>query len=305
MSERTPLATGGPREELPEALAEGRLLLGLAGGGALRWAVADITQPVETARARLDLSPVAAAAMGRAMAASALLLRLAVKTPSRLTLEIRGDGPLGRVLAEADAAGNLRAMVGDRRVDVPHTAAGKLAVGRAVGRGMLRVTRELAGGSYHSQVALVSGEIGEDLAHYLEQSEQTRSAVLVGVLGRPQGVTAAGGLIVEALPEAGGEVLARLEANIAAAGGVSRLVESGGDRGVLEVVLAGLEPKLVEETTLSYRCRCSRERLMRHLAPLPGADLEELADDAGVIEAECLFCANVYQFTPDELRSSG
>lgn len=288
--------------EQTEVLAEGRLRAGVAGGGALRWAAADITEMVETARARLDLSPVAAAALGRSLAAAALLLRLAVKTPSRLVVEIAGDGPLGRVIAEADDEGSLRGMVGNRLADVPHTAAGKLAVGRAVGRGLLRVIRESDGASYASQVELVSGEIGEDLAHFLEQSEQTRSAVLLGVLGRPHGVAAAGGMIVEALPGASAEAVGRLEANVAGAGGVSRLVEAGGARGVLDVLLAGLDPMERESRVLTYRCRCSRERLERHLAPLPYEELLALADDAGVIEAECAFCAERYRFSPAELR---
>lgn len=291
-----------PSESLAESLAEGRLRAGVAGGGTLRWAAADITGVVETARARLDLSPVAAAALGRTLTAAALLLRLAVKTPSRLVVEIAGDGPLGRVIAEADDEGSLRGMVGNRLADVPHTPEGKLAVGRAVGRGLLRVIRERDGASYQSQVELVSGEIGEDLAHYLEQSEQSRSAVLLGVLGRPHGVAAAGGMIVEALPDAPAPVLGRLEANIARAGGVSRLVETGGDRGVLDTLLAGLDPEEREARALAYRCRCSRERLERHLAPLPYEELIALAGDAGVIDAECAFCAERYRFSPGELR---
>lgn len=288
--------------ERSDVLAEGRLRAGVAGGGSLRWAAADITAVVETARARLDLSPVASAALGRALAAAALLLRLAAKTPARLVVEIAGDGPLGRVIAEADDQGSLRGMVGNRLADVPHTPEGKLAVGRAVGKGLLRVIRERDGASYSSQVELVSGEIGEDLAHFLDQSEQVRSAVLLGVLGRPHGVAAAGGMIVEALPAASSAVLARLEANAAAAGGVSRLVESGGASGVLDTVLAGLDPEHRETRTLAYRCRCNRERLERHLAPLPYEELVALADGTGVIEAECAFCAERYRFLPEELR---
>jgi molecular chaperone Hsp33 len=267
--------------------------------------VTDLTEVMETARDRLDLSPVAAAALGRALAGSALLLRLSAKTPTRLVVEIKGNGPLGRVIAEADAEGNLRGLVGDRRADVPSTRRGKLAVGRAVGRGLLRVLREHgAGGSYHSQVELVSGEIGEDLAHFLEQSQQVRSAVLLGVLTRPSGVAAAGGLIVEVLPGADPAALDRLEANIAAAGGVSRLVESGGVDRVLATVLDGLGPEEVERAELHYRCRCSRERLHRHLALLPADDVDGLRLEDGSVEAECVFCASRYRFAADELGPS-
>jgi molecular chaperone Hsp33 len=284
--------------------ARGSLQLGLAGAGALRWAVADVTDVVTEARDRLDLSPVAAAALGRSLAGAALLLRLSTKAPSRLVLEVRGDGPIGRIIAEADQEGNLRGMVGDPRVDVPHTAAGKLAVGAAVGKGSLRVLREHEGrgGSYHSQVELVSGEIGDDVAHYLAQSEQSRSAVLLGVLGRPHGVAAAGGLIVEVLPGAPEETVARLEANIAGTEGVSRLVEAGGSELVLETLLAGLGPEVKETSELRYRCRCSRERLLRHLVLLSAEDRDHLRDPEGAIEADCVFCGTHYRFAPGELQ---
>jgi len=289
---------------LPPSLAEGRLQVGMAGGGGLRWAAANLTEVVETARRRLDLSPVAAAALGRALTSAALLLRLAAKTPQRLLMEIRGDGPLRQVLAEADEAGNLRGTVSPPRVDVPFTPAGKLDVGGAIGRGLLRVLREHGRGRYHSQVELVSGEIGEDVAHFLHQSEQTRSAVLVGVLGKPHGVAGAGGVIVEVLPDAAGEAVSALEANIAALpSGVSRLMEDGGLARVLELLLAGLEPRGVEERTLAYRCRCSRERLKRHLAHLSEEDRREHAREDGHIEAECLFCGETYLYPPEELAS--
>ncbi len=281
----------------------GTLELGLAAGGGLRWAVADVTGVVEEARGRLDLSPVAAAALGRSLAGAALLLRLAAKTPTRLVLEIKGDGPIGRVLAEADEEGNLRGMVGDPRVAVADRPDGKLGVGSAVGQGLLRVVREHAGGgSYHSQVELVSGEVSEDLAHYLALSEQTRSAVLLGVLGKPFGVAAAGGIIIEVLPGADEETIARLEANIAGIRGVSHLVEEGGAGQVLSTLFAGLGHELVETLPLRYRCRCSRERLQRHLALLAADDRDHLCDERGEIVADCVFCATRYRFAPEELR---
>ena len=284
--------------------APGHLALGLAGGGALRWAVADVTDAVEEARGRLDLSPVASAALGRCLAGAALLQRLSAKSPARLVLEIRGDGPLGRVIAEADDEGNLRGMVGDPRVDVPHTPEGKLAVGRAVGKGILRVLREHAGGgSYHSQVELVSGEIGADVAHFLEQSEQSRSAVLLGVLAKPFGIAAAGGMIVEVLPGAGEEVVERLERNLAGFPGVSHLVEAGGSVHVVDTLLAGFDREVREDRPLRYRCRCNRERLQRHLALLSAEERDSLQEDDGAIVADCVFCGERYRFTSGELAA--
>ncbi len=289
-----------------QSSAQGTLEMGLAGGGAFRWAVADITEVMEETRGRFDLWPVPAAALGRCLAGAALLQRLSTKTPSRLMLEVRGDGPILRVLAEADDEGNLRGLVGDPQVQVPDWPGGKLGVGRAVGKGFLRVLREYeAGNSYHSQVELVSGEIGEDVAHYLSQSEQTRSAVLLGVLGKPSGVAAAGGMLVEVLPGASEEAMARLESNLAAIRGISHLIEEGGAEHVVEQVLAGLDREVKEIRPLRYRCRCSRERLFDHLRLLSPEDRAYLRADRpdhdDAIEADCAFCGARYRFTPEEL----
>jgi molecular chaperone Hsp33 len=196
-------------------------------------------------------------------------------------------------------------MVGNPHVDVPNTPEGKLAVGRAVGKGTLRVLREHEGGaSYHSQVALVSGEIGDDVAHYLEQSEQSRSAVLLGVLAKPYGVAAAGGMIVEVLPGAPEGTLARLEQNIAGIPGVSYLVEAGGPGNVVETLLAGLDREVRETQALRYRCRCNRERLLQHLILLSDDDRDHLRGEDGTIEADCAFCGSKYVYTPAELVPS-
>jgi molecular chaperone Hsp33 len=281
---------------------ERRLQLGMAGRGALRWVAVDVTDILREVRDRLDLTPVAAAALGRAVAGASMLLRLAAKMPTRLVLDIRGDGPLRQVLVEVDEEGNIRGTVGDPRVVVPDLPNTKLAVGHAVGSGQLRVLREFGdGGSYHSHVRLVTGEIGDDLAHYLEQSEQSRSAVLVGVLGRKTGVAAAGGVIVEVLPGAPDDVVTRLESNLAGMAGVSWLLEEGGVDRVLDAALAGLDREVKEMGPLRYRCRCSRERLHQHLVLLPGEDRDYLAEEDGAIEADCVFCGNHYRFTPEEL----
>jgi molecular chaperone Hsp33 len=286
----------------PGAAAASRLESGMAAAGALRWVAADVTAIVREVRDRLDMTPVASAALGRAVAGASMLLRLASKTPSRLVLDIRGDGPLRQVLAEVDQDGNIRATVGDPRVVVPDLPNTKLAVGHAVGNGQLRVLREFGdGASYQSQVQLVSGEIGDDLAHYLDQSQQSRSAVLVGVLGRKSGVAAAGGVIVEVLPGASDAVLSRLEANLSGMAGVSWLLEDGGVDRVLDAALEGLGRELKETVPLRYRCRCSRERLFQHLVLLSADDRDYLAEEDGTIEADCVFCGNHYRFTGAEL----
>lgn len=288
-----------------EMTAQGRLEMGLAGDGALRWAVVDLTDVLREARHRRDLSPVSAAALGRCMAGAALLHRLSTKTPTRLTLDFRGDGPLRQVLAEADDEGNLRGLVGEPHVDVPHYPSGKLAVGVAVGKGFLRVLREHgSGASYHSQVELVNGEIGEDLAHYLDQSEQTSSAVLLGVLAKPEGVAAAGGMIVEVMPGASDETIEKLQGNISRIQGVSHLIEEGSIPTVVESVLAGFSRVVKEVRPLRYHCRCSRERLLNHLILLSAEDRDYLREEDGAIGADCVFCGAHYRFSREELQVS-
>jgi molecular chaperone Hsp33 len=287
-----------------EMTAQGRLEMGLAGQGALRWAVVELTDVLKEARDRRDLGPVAAAALGRCMAGAALLLRLSTKAPTRLVLDVRGDGPLRQVMAESDNEGNLRGMVGEARVDLPNRPDGKLNVGGAVGKGFLRVIREHGtGGSYNSQVELVTGEIGDDLAHYLEQSEQTSSAVMLGVLARPHGVAAAGGMIVEVLPGASDEAISSLQKNIARVRGVSYLIDEGGIPNVLETVLSGFDREVKEVLPLRYRCRCSRERLLRHLILLSAEDRDYLREKDGTIDADCVFCGEHYRFAEEELQS--
>ncbi len=290
--------------------ATGTLEQGLAHHGDLRWAAVDLSAVVEAARARLDLSPVAAAALGRALTGAVLLLRMALKTPSRLILEIKGDGPLGGVVAEVDHHGNLRGMVGNPRVDVPHKSDGKLAVGTAVGVGVLRVIREEPDNRrYQSEVALVSGEIGEDLAHYLEQSEQTQSAVLVGVLAQPSGVTAAGGMMLEALPGTPGSAVTALETNLkgftgAGLSGVSRVLAEGGLEAVIGLALKDLAPERHGAVTLSYRCRCSRERIRAYLVAIARSESEPLHDEQDRIAVECAFCGEQYEYRSAEVADA-
>ncbi len=282
---------------LPDA--GGVLQLGVAANGDLRWAAVDVAGPLEEARRRLDLSPIAAVALGRALAAAALILRFTTKNAGRIIFEILGDGPLKKVIAEADSEGRLRGLVGEPQLATPED--GSLAIGWAVGSGTLRVTREHDGGRYSSQVALESGEVGRDLVHFLEQSQQIRSAALLGVLPRPSGIAAAGGVLVEAFPGIGEETLTRLESNIAALGGVSTCLAAGGIAGLRDAVLVDFDREELERHTLVYACRCSRESLLPQLQQLTAADLDELVDASGTCAAECAFCGEVYRFHRDEL----
>lgn len=289
-------------EDGSDATGTGILQLGLAGRGTLRWAAVDITGPLEEARRRLDLSPIAAVAFGRSLAAASLLLRFYTKVPSTLIFEVMGDGALGKVLAEVNREGHLRGLVGEPQIATPPD--GQLEIGWAVGKGTLRVTRESRiRGRYSSQVELVSGEIGKDLVHYLEQSEQIHSAALLGVLPRPDGIAAAGGFLIEALPGTEEEILAQLEANLRDLDGVSHHLDQGGIAALRDAVLIGFDREELDRHSLSYHCSCRREELLVKLQGLASTDLESIVDGDGTCEAVCAFCGNRYIYSSDELMT--
>ena len=293
----------------------GRILRGLAGDGNLRVVAADTTDVVEEARLRHGLSPTATAALGRAMTGASLLAQLLLKTPKeRLTLRIEGAGPLGGLVAEADAFGHVRGYAKNPKAEVPLREDGKLNVGELLGPGVLRVDRSLPNGEiYTSTVPLVSGEIAEDLAHYLWQSEQIPSAILLGVRVHGEGeVEVAGGVAVQVMPGAPEEVVARLEANLAGVQGLTPLLKEKGLEGTLEAIFQGLGYTPTDLRALRYaqneipvrfQCRCSREKALEALVFFTPEEREDMIVEDGGAEVVCHWCGEVYRFSPEEIRS--
>lgn len=279
------------------------LQTGLAGRSTFRWVAADLSLVLEEARRRLDLSPLSAVALGRLLTGAALVLRLSFKVPARLVLEVTGDGELGSVRAEVENDGGVRGTVANPRVETPE--GGEMRIAEAIGRGFLKITRDSKGKRHTSQVALVSGELGDDLTHYLEQSMQIRSAVLLGVLPHSRGIRVAGGLVVEALPGTEDEDISRLESNIRAIEGVSRCLRVGGVPKLLAAVFAGFEPEILEQRPLEYRCRCDRDRLLAQLRGLSRDDRDYLVKEENTCEAVCSFCGTRYEFSALELAGAG
>jgi molecular chaperone Hsp33 len=280
-----------------------RLIQGMAWGGDFRILAAQTTQAVEEARLRSDLSPVATAAIGRAMTGAVLLARLLDKAmrQQRVTLRFNGDGPLGSIIAEGSVAGTVRGFVSN-----PHVDDHLVNVGAAVGsRGVLTVVRGTPpqGKPYTSQVSLVSGEIAKDLAHYLAHSEQIASAVLLGVMIRPAGVDAAGGLIVQAFPHASEAAIETMEKRIREAPPFSTLLDRMTIEEAVQEVLRGSDYKLLDPSfnmPIRYSCSCTRERALKQFAFLPLTELSEIITEGGS-EAVCQFCGQKYFFTGDDL----
>ena len=276
----------------------GSLHLGTAGDGDLRWAVADMAPVVEEARRARDLSPLAAIGLGQLLTGAALLSRFISKEPLRIVLEVRGDGPLGRIRAEADSLGRIRGLVQRplaRREEDHGPGAPEL------GTGTLRVMRQLDRKNYDSRVALVDGGVARNLAHFLDQSEQIRSAVVLGVLTRREGVAAGGGLIVEALPGADATLVRELERRFGDFPSVSAVLEREGPWGLLAQALGDLERQQLEERHLLLACDCDRDRFQQHLRALMLQEPELLEEGEDRLTVQCSFCGEDYAFTADEL----
>jgi molecular chaperone Hsp33 len=271
------------------------------GGVAARALVA--TELVREAASRHGTAPTASAALGRALM-GAVLLASGAEDDETVQLQFRGDGPIGTLTAIADSTGSTRGYA-TRPGAHPPPRAGKLDVGAAVGKGILAVVR------YHPSwrkphrgiVPLESGEIAQDVARYLHESEQTPSAIALGVFVGGGGVVeAAGGFLVQALPGAADEALARLESNVADLPTPTQLVR-GGLRAddVVDRLLAGLGSRERTRSRPAFHCRCGRDRILRAVVLLGREEVRELTARGEPLEVRCEFCGDRYELSPDEL----
>ncbi|MDQ3282167.1 MAG: Hsp33 family molecular chaperone HslO [Acidobacteriota bacterium] len=279
-----------------------RIIQGMAADGHFRVIAAQTTTAVETAREILDLAPVAAEALGRAMTGALLLARILDKDVRKqyVTLRFDGNGPLGTVIADGTVAGNVRGYVAN---PVPQDPA--LDVESAIGTGSLTVVRGTppAGKPYTSQILLAGNGIATDLTRYLMRSEQIASAVLLGVLNRRDGVAAAGGMIIQAFPHAPEEAISAMEKTVREAPALSKLLETMPIEQAVAAVLQGTGYKQVDaghSVPVAYACQCTRERALAPLALLGIDELQDMAAEGGT-EVVCQFCGRKYQFGADEL----
>ena len=260
----------------------------------------------ERARQIHKTLPVATAALGRTLAACSMMGNALKGEGSSLTLQIKGGGPLGTILAVSDSEGNVRGTVDNPQVDLPLRADGKLDVGGAVGcDGTLTVIRDLhMKEPYVGSVALLGGEIAEDLAAYFVESEQIPTACGLGVLvDRDQSVRSAGGYLIQLLPGAGEDVISKVEGSIMAAGQVSSILTENDDpEAMLRRVLGDFDLEILEKSPISYRCFCSRERMERALISLGPGELRAMIDEQGEATLTCRFCDSVQHFSREELE---
>ena len=262
---------------------------------------------VERARNIHTLLPMATAALGRALLGASMMGDMLKEQKGSLTLQIKGGGPLGTILADSDCEGNVRGYVQNPHVELIEKYPGKLDVGAAVGdeRGTLTVIKDIGlKEPYVGSIGLFSGEIADDLAMYFVESEQIPTACALGVLvGTDQSVTSAGGYLIQLLPGASEEIITKIEAGVRKLGPVSAALEGGLDgEGLLRAVLSEFELEILEKHPVEYRCYCSRERVSRALVSMGRAELSSLIEEQGQAELTCQFCDRVYHYSKEELE---
>ena len=285
-----------------------QLIRATAAAGGIRVAGVISTRLTEEARERHNLSYVATAALGRTMAGG-LLLASSMKRPgSRVTLKIKGNGPLGGILVDAGLDGTVRGYVDNPAIELPPNARGKLDVGAAVGNeGYLYAVRDVGYGyPYSTTVELVSGEIGEDITHYLATSEQTPSALMVGVFVGAGGTEAAGGMLLQVLPKAAEDetLIGTLESRISALSGFTPLLRAGQTLPeIFDNLLGDFDLEIFPETQMvQFFCPCSVDRVLSALKLLGPEELQDMIEKDNGAEATCEFCHEVYQIKSDRLE---
>ncbi|PSB20790.1 Hsp33 family molecular chaperone HslO [filamentous cyanobacterium CCP1] len=285
-----------------------QLIRATAADGGIRTVGVVTTRLTEEARQRHNLSYVATAALGRTMSAGLLLASSMKRAESRVNLRINGDGPLGGILVDAGVDGTVRGYVANPAIELPPNDKGKLDVGGAVGsKGYLYVVRDVGYGyPYSSTVELVSGEIGDDVTHYLVSSEQTPSALVLGVFVGAEGVTAAGGLMIQVLPKAARDeaLVETLESRIAQLTGFTPLLRAGKSLPqIFEDLMGDMGLEILPESQLvRFHCGCSFDRVLGALKILGQAELQDMIEEGEDAEVICHFCGEVYNAKPAQLE---
>ncbi len=279
----------------------------ITSNGAIRVVAADTTELCNRAQKIHKLSPTAAAALGRTLTAAAIMGSMLKSSEDAITIQLCGNGPIGRVIAVGDGSANVKGYVDNPLVDLPLNSKGKLDVGGAVGTdGMLSIIRDLGlKEPYVGQVPLVNGEVAEDLTQYYATSEQLPTAVALGVLvDVDYSIKAAGGFILQVLPGAYDEDIDNVEKTVATISSVTEMLDSGKrPEDIVEQLLKDYEIEYFENMPTQYKCDCSRERTDRALISIGKEELGKLINEDGKAEITCHFCDNVYNYTKEDLEA--
>ena len=277
----------------------------LAYEGQIRAYSALTTESVQEAQTRHYTWPTASAALGRTMTAT-LMMGAMLKGDQKLTVTVDGQGPIGKIIADADASGHVRGYVTHPQTHFPLNNVGKLDVSRAVGtNGALTVVKDVGMKDYFSGSSeLVSGELVDDFTYYFAKSEQVPSSVGLGVLVNPDNsIKAAGGFIIQVMPGAEEKTINKLETAINNMTPVSKLIDQGlTPEEILYEILGEDEVQILEEMPASFECNCGHEKFLNAIKGLGQAEIESMISEDHGAEAECHFCRNKYQYTENELQ---
>ena len=284
----------------------GKLIRCITDDGAVMVSAVDTTDMVETAKSLHDTTPVATAALGRLLTAASMMGNMLKSSDNSITLRIKADGPIESLVAVADADGNTRGYVGNPHVTIPLKPNGKLDVGGAVGKdGYLYVLKDIGlKEPYNGVVPLVSGEIAEDITAYYATSEQIPTVCALGVLvNSDRTVACAGGFIIQLLPAADDGTIDKIEENLKTLRPITELLSKNVPlEDIVGEALKGFNLEVLYTQQVSYRCDCSRSRVIRALESLGTEELLKMAEELPETELKCHFCNKKYVFTPDEVK---
>lgn len=281
------------------------MLRAITQDGKVRIYAALTTQTVEEARTIHQMNPTPSVALGRTLTAAALMAGTLKDDGSTITIQIKGDGPIGGIVAVTDAHSHVRGYVNNPWFDLPINERGKFDIAGAVGKGYLNVITDLGlKEPYIGRVDLVSGEIAEDITFYYAHSEQTPTVTSLGVLvGREGKILNAGGLFIQLMPNCDDQTVSWLEGCIEKMAPITKLLE--GEKSledILKDLLSGKSLVFLDTRPVTYRCNCSRERMERNLLSLGLKELEELAGEQDETELVCHFCETKYHFKRAEIQ---
>ncbi|WP_195238033.1 Hsp33 family molecular chaperone HslO [Romboutsia sp. 1001285H_161024_C4] len=275
-----------------------------AGEGQVRAFVATTTNLVEKAREVHGTTKVATAALGRTLTATSIMGLMMKNKGDKLTVIIKGGGPIGTILTTSDSTGMVKGYVQNPQVEVPDYENGKLNVAAAVGTdGVVKVIKDLGlREPYNGAYPLVSGEIAEDFTHYFALSEQTPSVVSLGVLTTEYEVEHAGGFVVQLMPDATEETISQLEQNISKLDSITNMMLEGKTpEDILSIVLEGLNPRILDKIEVGFECECSKEKVGEALVSIGKRQLQEIIEEDKKAEIGCQFCNSKYNFNEEEL----
>lgn len=284
------------------------MIRGISENGGVIFCGVDSTQMVSTMEKIHKTSAVTSAALGRLITAASLMGIMLKNSKDSITLRVNGGGPAGTVLAVANGMGCVKGYVENPIVEIPLRADGKLNVGAAVGTdGTLSIVRDLGlKEPYVGQIPLVSGEIAEDITNYYATSEQIPTVCALGVLVNPDlTISCAGGYLLQLLPGATEEEITMLERNIAEVSSVTSMLQEGKTmKDIMELVMKGFDPQVLDEYDVDYNCDCSEQRVERALISMGKEELQKLAEEEPVVEVNCQFCDKKYHIDVNKLLES-